>query len=73
MCYHSSSHLTDFEGLLQPGDTGVVLLLQLPLHPDPAIIYWVEVRRIARPIDEGYVGSLLEPLGHNLGLVQLFN
>ena len=57
-----------FDGLLQLGDTGVVLL-QLLLHPGSAILYWVEVGGLARPLDEGDVGPPLEPLGHNLGLV----
>ena len=50
------------------GDTGSVLL-QLLLHPDPAILNWVEVGGLARPLDEGDVRPLLEPLGHNIGLV----
>ena len=55
--------------LLQHGDAGVVLLPQLPFHPNPDIFNGVKVGRIPRPLDQDDVGPLLEPLGHNLGLV----
>ena len=54
-----------FDGLLQLRDTGVVLLLQLLLHPDPVILFWVGFCGIAMPLDEGDVGPLLELLSQN--------
>jgi hypothetical protein len=41
------------------------------LHPHPGlhILYGAEVRRIARSLDHLDMGSLIELVGHNLGLV----
>ena len=43
--------------LLQHGDAGVVLLPQLPFHPNPDIFNGIKVRRIPRPLDQVDVGQ----------------
>ncbi len=40
------------DGLLQLGDGGDVLGPQLVLHEVPGVLYWIQVRRIARPIND---------------------
>jgi hypothetical protein len=42
---------------------------QLVLHPTPNVFYWIPIQAVARPLDEGDVRLLLEPLHDNLGLV----
>ncbi len=58
-----------FDLNLQLQNGGCLAILQLGLHPGPAVLDGTEIRGIARPVNEDNVWPLMEPLGDDLGAV----